>query len=56
VHLLLSLQQQIPARLHLAVQDARDEGHTWTKIAEQYGTTPATVRRRYTNPRPASSY
>jgi hypothetical protein len=52
VHLLLSLQQQIAARLPSAVADARLDGRSWTDLAHQIGTTPAATRRRYGHSEP----
>jgi hypothetical protein len=47
LHAMVSLLAQIHAWLPVVVAGARDQGHSWSDIAEQLGVTPASARRRY---------
>jgi hypothetical protein len=50
LHMLVSLQHEITARLPDAVADARDSYHSWAEIADLLGTTRAAAWNRYARP------
>ena len=50
LHMLVSLQHEIAARLPDAVADARDSYHSWAEIADLLGTTRAAAWNRYGRP------
>jgi hypothetical protein len=50
LHMLVSLQHEIAARLPDAVADARDSDHSWAEIGDLLGTTRAAAWNRYGRP------
>jgi hypothetical protein len=50
LHMLVSLQHEIAARLPDAVADARGSDHSWAEIADLLGTTRAAAWNRYGRP------